>query len=316
MKAWRKSIGLIITWLVVFGIFSILQPDTFPTSRNLETIFRQTVITGFAVIGMTFIIITGAIDLSLGSLIALVTVVVAILLRQGQSPAVAALAGVAVGGLAGLTNGLVMTNLKVGSFIVTLVTQLAFRGVAKGLADEKSVPTSINWLTQFTAALPPDRKWMILPIGGWCVVLFSVLGATLLNRMVFGRHVFAIGANAESARFAGINVSRTQVLVFLFAGLCFGLAGVMQYSRLSVGDPTGAQGLELSVIAAVVIGGASLNGGEGSISGSLLGALIMTTIATGASQLGWSNWVQEIVTGGIILSAVGLDRWRMRRQAT
>ena len=315
MKPWVKSIGLVIAWLVIFGVFAALRPETFANARNLETIFRQTVIVGFAAVGMTFVIMIGAIDLSVGSLVALVTVIVAFLLERGMDPAAAAMAGVAAGAVAGMINGALTTQLRVGSFIVTLATLLAFRGVAKGLADEKTIPTDLTWLSNFTAALPPDKKWMVFPIGGWLVVLVAVIAGFLLHKTVFGRHVVATGSSQATAKMCGINTNKTQILVFVLAGLCFGLAGVMQFSRLTVGDPTVASGLELSVIAAVVIGGASLSGGEGSIFGSLIGALIMTTIATGATQLGWPNWVQEIITGGIIVTAVALDRWRVARAA-
>lgn len=313
MKPWLKSIGLVAAWFVVFGVFALKMPESFATARSLETIVRQTIITGFAAVGMTFIIVTGAIDLSVGSLVALVTVVVATLIKVGQPPLVAALAGVAVGGIAGLINGLLTVKLRVGSFIVTLATLLAFRGIAKGLANESTVATPMTWLVDFTSSVPKGKEWMLIPSGGWLVILVSVLAALTLNKTVFGRHVVAIGSNSATARMCGVNVNRVQLLVFLLAGFCFGLAGLMQYSRLTVGDPTVANGLELSVIAAVVIGGASLSGGEGSIFGALVGALIMTTIASGTQQMGLPNWVQEIVTGVIIVTAVALDRWRVAR---
>lgn len=308
-----KSAGLVAAWVVIFAVFALLLPNSFATSRNIETIFRQMIIVGFAAIGMTFVIITGAIDLSVGSLVALVTVVIAKLLNAGQSPAVAGFVGILVGAVAGLVNGVLVTKLKVGSFIVTLATLLAFRGIAKGIASDQSVTAPLNWLRYFTAALSPSQKWMVLPLGGWLVIALAVLSGFVLHRTVFGRHLVATGSSPATAKMCGVNVDRTQLLVFVLAGVCFGLAGVMQFSRLTIGDPTVASGLELSVIAAVVIGGGSLTGGEGSLFGSLIGALIMTTIATGGSQMGLPNWVQEIVTGVIILSAVALDRWRVTR---
>ena len=313
MNSWTKSIGLLVAWAVVFGTFAARVPETFLNWTNLETIFRQTIIVGFAAIGMTFVVMTGAIDLSVGSLVALVTVVIAVLLNAGLDPAVAAAAGIAVGCLAGVLNGVLLTRLKVGSFIVTLATLLAFRGIAKGLASEKSVTTDLNWMRLLTGSLPPGQKWMVLPPGGWLVVTAACVAGFLLHKTAFGRHLVATGSNEATATMCGVNVDRTRILVFLFAGLCFGLAGVMMFSRLTIGDPTAAGGLELTVIAAVVIGGASLSGGEGSIVGSLLGALVMTTIATGGAQLQWPNWVQEIVTGVIILGAVALDRFRQAK---
>jgi ribose transport system permease protein len=302
---------LVAAWLLLFGAFSILLPESFPTARNLETIIRQTVIVGFAAIGMTYVIITGEIDLSVGSLVALITVVVAKCLSVGMHPALAAAAGLGVGMAGGLFNGLLVTRLGIGSFIATLATLLAFRGIAKGLANEQKVNVPMTWLSQFTAALKPDQRWMLLPIGGWLVVLLAVSAAWTLRSTVFGRHAVAVGSNEATARMCGVPTLRVRLAVFALAGLFFGLSGLMQFSRLTVGDPTVAAGLELSVIAAVVIGGASLSGGEGSVFGSLVGALIMTTIASGASQMGWPNWIQEIVTGAIILGAVALDRRRL-----
>lgn len=315
MKRGMQGAGLVAVWIALFAAFSAAMPETFASSRNLETIFRQTIIVGFAAIGMTLIIITGAIDLSVGSLVALVTVVTALVIKSSGDPLLAGLAAVACGILAGAANGAMVSKLKIGSFIVTLATLLALRGIAKGAAGEKTVPVPITWLSELTSSLPLERKWTLLPIGGWLVIGFAILAWVLLKKTVFGRHIVAVGSNRAAAQMCGIPSARVQWIVFVIAGFFFGLAGLMQFSRLTVGDPTVAAGLELSVIAAVVIGGASLTGGEGSLFGSLIGALIMTTIATGASQLGWPNWVQEIVTGAIILAAVAFDRWRSARVA-
>jgi ribose/xylose/arabinose/galactoside ABC-type transport system permease subunit len=145
------------------------------------------------------------------------------------------------------------------------------------------------------------------------LIVLAIVASLILNRTVFGRNVIAVGGNEEAARLCGIGVAATRTWVFALGGLFTGLAGLMQFSRLTVGDPTVAQGLELDVIAAVVIGGGSLSGGQRSIAGSLLGAIIMSTIRAGTSQMGLPNWVQEIVTGAIIVVAVALDRWRMTR---
>lgn len=314
-KGILKRLALFGVWILLFAVFSILLPENFPTARNLETLIRQTVIVGAAAIGMTFIIIASDIDLSVGSLVALVTVAIAWALKSGWDPFLAAAFGIAVGGLGGLINGVIITKFKVTSFIVTLATLLAFRGLAKGIADEKKIDAPLTMLSNLTAALRPEQKWMLLPVGGWIVVFCAILGTWLLNSTVFGRHTVAMGSNEATAKMCGVNTDRLRVCVFVLAGCLVGLAGLMQFSRLTVGDPTAAQGLELSIIAAVVIGGASLSGGEGSISGSLIGALIMTTISSGGSQLGWKNWVQEIVTGAIILGAVTFDRWRASKVA-
>lgn len=310
-----RGVGLPLVWLVIFAFFWWKLPGVFATVTNVETMIRQTVIIGLAAVGMTFIIVTGNIDLSVGSLVALSTVTAAVAMRAGLSPLVGAAIGIATGILGGLVNGLLVTRLKVGAFIVTLVTLLIFRGIASGIADQKTVNFPSNWTGSLNVQLNDSTRWMLLPVGVWLVIITAAVSAFILRRTVFGKHVIATGSSEPTARMCGVNTDGVQLRVFLLAGLFIGLAGLMQLSRLGQGDPTVAKGLELSVIAAVVIGGASLSGGEGSIFGALMGALIMNTISTGASQLGWNQWVQDIVTGVIILTAVALDRWRIARAA-
>ncbi len=314
MKNALQVVGLVGAWLALFVLFSILAPESFPTLRNVETLMRQLVIVGFASVGMTYIIARGAIDLSVGSVVALVTVVIALALQKGMPPIPAALIGIAAGGVCGLVNGTLTSSLRVGSFIVTLASMLVFRGIAKGLADEKTVVAPENFLSNLTKALGDGERWMLLPRGAWLLILVAALASWAMQHTVFGRKVIATGSNEEAARLVGISPGRMTLSVFLIGGLAAGLAGLLQFSRLAIGDPTVAGGLELNVIAAVVIGGASLTGGTGSIVGSLLGALIMVTISSGSSQVGLPNWIQEIVTGAIIVGAVGIDRWRAHRR--
>jgi ribose transport system permease protein len=209
-------------------------------------------------------------------------------------------------------NGLIITRLRVVPFIVTLGTLLGVRGIAKGLAHEQKVDAPITWLNNVLSALGPDRRWMVLPPGVWTMIALAIAVGVLLRYTRFGRHILAIGSSEQTARLSGIAVPRMKVIVYAGSAAFAGLAGLMQFSRLTVGDPTAAMGLELDTIAAVVIGGGSLSGGEGSVFGSLIGALIMTVIRSGCSQMGLPNWVQEIVTGGIIVVAVAVDRLRHR----
>jgi ribose/xylose/arabinose/galactoside ABC-type transport system permease subunit len=314
----RKNLGALGGLAGVFVLFVVLLAATkgysFADPGNLETIFRQTTIVGIAALGMTMIIVSGGIDLSVGAVIALVTVVIAWFMQAGVSPVVAALCGVATGVACGALNGALVTRLRVVPFIVTLGTMLLVRGVAKGLAGEQKIDAPKSWLNELLARLPPGREWMIVPPGVWILFLFAAAVGGLLLYTRLGRHIFAVGSNELAARLCGIAVGRVKLAVYTLGGLFAGLAGLMQFSRLTVGDPTGAVGLELNVIAAVVIGGGSLAGGEGSILGCLIGALIMQVIQSGCSQMGWPNWVQEIVTGVIIVVAVALDRLRHRRQ--
>src|SRR5690606_16188954 len=287
-------------------------PERYLSAFNLRIVLSQTVIVALGAIGMTFIIVSAGIDLSVGAVIALTGVVAALSLESGWSPAVALLAAVVVGGLVGFVNGALITGLRVVPFIATLGMLGIARGVAKWLADEQTVNAPASWLNGLLVTFP-EPAWLLVAPGVWITLILAVLAAITLRSTVFGRRVFALGSNEAAARACGIATDRLKLWIYSIAGLLFGLAGVMQMSRLRQGDPTVAIGTELDVIAAVVIGGASLNGGEGSILGSMIGALIMAFLRNGCQQMGWPNYIQEIIIGAIIVLAVAADRWRSTR---
>jgi len=315
-KRYLNTFGPLLALLLVYGTFAAIAPPSFTTPRNIETIARQTTIVGMAALGMTLVIICGGIDLSAGSIVALSTAVIATLLQvHGAGPVQAALGGIVAGALCGLISGALITSLRVVPFIVTLGMMLVVRGTAKLIGKEQKIDVDIErlrWLDELMASVPKG-SWMLLPLGVWLLIVMAILVALFLRYTRLGRHIFAVGSNEETARLCGVSVWRVKVLVFMLCGAFAGLAGLMQFSRLTVGDPTVAVGLELDVIAAVVIGGGSLAGGEGSILGTLVGALIMTVIASGCTQMKVPNYWQEIITGGIIIAAVALDRLRHRR---
>ncbi len=310
---WTR-LGSLLGLAFVVALFSFLRPHTFLTADNFQIMLLQTAVVGTAALGMTLIIISGGIDLSIGSNIALCTVTVALLLQHQVAPALAALGGVVAGAACGALIGLLITRLNLTPFIVTLGMWGALRGAAKGLAHETMVAAPTTWLNNLLQSLRPQNRWMLFPPGVWLMLALTVIVGGLLRYTRFGRHIFAIGSNEQTARLCGVPVKRTKLLIYV-VGLAFaGIAGVLQFSYLTVGDPTTANGMELAVIAAVVIGGASLNGGEGSVFGSLIGALIMTVVANGCTKMDLANWLQEIVTGAIIITAVVLDRLRHRQQ--
>lgn len=313
---WLSTLGPLIGLVLVYLFFALIGPDSFTSVRTLETIARQTAIVGTAALGMTLVIILGGIDLSVGSIVAMTSVVVALVLNRvggGGGPAAAIVMAMLAGALTGLTSGTLITRLKVAPFIVTLGMLLLVRGVAKGLAKEQKVDAPLTWLVELLASLPPERRFMLVPPGVWMLALLALATAVVLRYTRLGAHIFSIGSNEKTARLCGVHVERVKVTVYTLTGALAGLTGVLQFSRLTVGDPTVAVGLELDVIAAVVIGGGSLSGGEGTVTGTLVGAFIMTVIRAGTSQMGLPNWVQEIVTGTIIVAAVAIDRWRHRR---
>ena len=308
----QRWLGPLLALFVVYALFAALTPSTFLRGINLELMARQTVIVGIVSVGMTLVIVEGGIDLSVGSMVALVTVVVARVLQGGAGPLAAVAAGVAAGLLCGALNGTLLAALRVSPFIVTLGTMSALRGVAKGVANEQKIDANALGLDDLMAVVPKGSPWL-LPAGVWLALALAVAGAVVLGRTRFGRHIVAIGSNERTARLCGISVARVTIATYALLGALAGVAGVLEFATLTVGDPTDSNGLELSVIAAVVIGGGSLSGGQGSVAGSMLGALLMTVIRTGSTHLGIANWVQQILTGVIIVVAVAFDQLRQRR---
>jgi ribose transport system permease protein len=304
-------LGPFLGLALVIGLFS-LSPTVRPyflTGANFKIILTQTVIVAIGTLGMTIIIVSGGIDLSVGSVVALASVVGATALVKGLSPAVAVGLTVLVGGGIGLLNGVVIGGLRMMPFIVTLGMMGVARGAAKWLAGNQTVnapDTPINHLMELSA---PSHLFPV-PLGVWVALGLALLMMLVMRHTVFGRYIFALGSNEAASRLCGIRVRLQKVIIYTLAGLFFGLAGLMQLSRLTQGDPTVAIGLELDIIAAVVIGGASLSGGTGSILGSMIGALIMAVLRNGSNQMGWPTYMQEIIIGVVIIFAVGLDKYR------
>ena len=310
LVALAPLIGLVL----VVGVFALMSdaPDQYLSVRNLRIVLAQTVIVALGAIGMTMIIVSGGIDLSVGSVIAFAGVVTAVLLRDGYAPVTAILAGVATGGLVGILNGLAITRLRVLPFIATLGMLGIARGVAKWLGDQQTVNVPPTWVNELAVTFPTP-SWLMVAPGVWITLVLAIVMTVVLSRTVFGRRVFAIGSNEAAARACGVATDAVKVAIYGLAGLFFGLSGVMQMSRLRQGDPTVAIGTELDVIAAVVIGGGSLAGGEGTIAGAMVGALAMAFLRNGTQQMGWPNYVQEIIIGLIIVLAVAADRVRRSR---
>lgn len=310
------STGPLLGLFIVYLLFALAGPATFFSTNTVEAIIRQTVTVGITALGMTVVIVGGGIDLSVGSIVALVTVCIAYLIQLWNNPMLAVLGGIAVGVLCGLINGFLITRLQVVPFIVTLGSLLVFRGIAKGWSGEQKVDAPLSWINELLAVLTPQNAWQLLPMGAWILLILALFLFALLRYTRLGLHITAVGSNEQTAILCGLPASRTKTTMYVISGLFAGIAGVMQFSRLTVGDPTVAVGLELDAIAAVVIGGGSLRGGEGSVWGTIYGALIMTVIRSGCAQIGLASWAQEIVAGTIIVGAVALDQLRhlARRQ--
>jgi len=308
-----NKFGPFLALILVYCFFALLNSRIL-TLTAVETVIQQSVIVGISAVGMTLVIILGGIDLSAGSIIAMSSVIVAFLMETfGFNPFLAAIGGIIAGSLCGLFNGLLITRLKLVPFIVTLGSLLIVRGFAKGLARSMPINVEQSWLDGLLAVLPSHLKWLLIPPGAWFMIFLALLIAGMLKYTQMGRHIYAIGSNKQTARLCGVAVERVTMGVYTTAGAFSGLAGLMLMSYQSQGDPTGAVGMELDVIAAVVIGGGSLSGGEGSVIGSLIGAVIMTVIRTGCQLNGWPTWVTQVVTGAVIVVAVTVDRLRHKQ---
>ena len=307
--------GPFIGLILVIVLFALPQEtrEYFLTYNNFKIIFTQTVIVAIGALGMTMIIVSGGIDLSVGSTIALTSVVGALLIQRGWSPAPVLCTIVAAGGLIGLLNGAAIAGLRVTPFIITLGSLGIVRGVAKRLADNQTVNYDASPINGWMTTADPFSR--ALPVGVWVALGLAIVTALLLRNTVFGRHVFALGSNEATARLCGIPTTRLKISIYALAGCFFGLAGLFQLSRLRQGDPTVALGLELDIIAAVIIGGASLSGGVGTVLGSMIGALIMAVLRNGSQQMGWPTELQEIIIGIVIILAVFFDRLRQGRAA-
>lgn len=343
--SWRRMagggiLGRLLALALIFAFFALaVRGGSFYQPRNLESLLRQSAVYATAALGMTMIIIAGGIDLSIGSVIALTVVAAAWVLNLplGASkpgtgsenaafwiydwphllPWLAVLVGVGIATLAGLVNGLLCVGLRIVPFVVTLGTLLIYRGLAKIIAQERPIyPPEETWLTRLmdpTLTSQSPHRWMLLPPGVWLLLLAAVVAAVMLRYTRLGRHIYAVGSNAETARLCGVGVGRTKIIVYTLGGFFGGLAGLMEFSWIGGnGIPTTASGYELAIIAAVVIGGGSLSGGEGSITGALIGALIITVLSMGGQQMGWPRPVQEMAIGAILIGAVALDYWQRR----
>src|SRR6266436_4758832 len=313
----RRLINLLGPFLGLFlvnGLFS-LSPSVRPyflTGPNFKIILTQTVIVAIGTLGMTLIIVSGGIDLSVGSVVALTSVAGAALLVKGSGALIAACLVIAAGAAVGLLNGVIIGGLRMMPFIVTLGMMGVARGTAKWLSGSQTVNSPETLINNIMELKEPTQFWP-MPLGAWVALALAVAMAIVMRETVFGRYIFAIGANEAAARLSGIRVRAQKVIIYTLAGVCVGISGLMQLSRLTQGDPTVANGLELDIIAAVVIGGASLSGGTGSILGSMIGALIMAVLRNGSNQMGWPTYVQEIIIGAVIILAVGVDKLRQAR---
>ena len=286
--------------LIVECVILAASTDAFLTPVNLANVIRQNAFTAILAAGMTFVILTAGIDLSVGSIVGLAGMVCASVMAGGGSVAGGVAAGTLVGVGTGMLNGAAVTWLRVPAFVVTLATMLILRGAAYKLTDARTISGLPEGFSVLSSGIASAGLMMAVFVAAWLV----------LSRTPFGRHVYAVGGNADAAWLAGVRVARVQFAVYTLSGLAAGIAGVLVASRLNAGYPRAGEFYELDAIAAVVVGGTSLFGGRGSIWGTLAGAFFIGVLNNGLNLFRVSPYDQLIVKGMVLLAAASLDRWR------
>lgn len=298
----RKYAILVALLLIIVG-FSLATPK-FLTMSNLMNVARQVSMVGVASVGMLFVILLGGIDLSVGSSISLVNVTCALLMvKLGLPPIVAAAASVAVATAFGFLNGVMITRVKIPPIISTM----AFMNIMSGTAFLLTKGMTVYGFPGSFKALGQGYVW-IIPVPVIIMVIMFALGAFILNRTTFGRYVYAIGGNEDASHLSGVNVKLIKMLVYTLCGMFAGIAGLIMLSRLGTGQASVGTGFEFQVIIAVVLGGTSVTGGEGKISGVIIGVLIMGILSNGLMLLNVSTYAQLVINGIVLLIAVGIDR--------
>jgi ribose/xylose/arabinose/galactoside ABC-type transport system permease subunit len=302
-RAWLGRYGLVLALCSITAVLAVANP-LFLKPQSLLTLLRQISINGILAVGVTCVLLTGGVDLSLGSLVALAGVMAAHCAHPDQFPIVVPLlAGVAVGAAVGSVNGLVITRIGVPPFITTL----GMMTVARGLALVLSSGRPVSNLSRDFAQLG-NGTVLGLPVPVILLALTALATHLVLRHLRIGRYLYAVGGNEMAARASGISVEAVKVFAYVVCGALAGLAGVVQAARISTGQPNTGIMYELDAIAAVVIGGTSLAGGVGGVGGTLLGVLLLGLISCGLDWMGVSSYYQQIVKGLIIVGAVGLDR--------
>ncbi|MEN6339497.1 MAG: ABC transporter permease [Clostridiaceae bacterium] len=307
-KPWFSSI---IIFTIVFIGMSVLSPHTFLTMNNITNVLRQGSVYAIMAVGMTFAIMIGGIDLSQGSVLAVVGVVVGMIMKEGQGNMyLAMLAGLVVGALIGLLNGVIVGYLDVPAFIATLGTMYGMRGVALILTD--AAPVGADYApfrvlgTGYLFGIP-------LPV--YLVAFVAIAGQFILTKTAIGRYILAVGSNAEASHLSGINVRKTKVVAQVFSSVAVAIAAIMYLSRLGAAQPTAGNGYELEAVCAAVIGGSSIMGGEGSIVGSAVGAMVVMILRNGMVLLGVSTYWQQLIIGTVLVVAVIFDVMRKKAEA-
>ncbi|MDB8803865.1 ribose ABC transporter permease [Romboutsia sp. 1001216sp1] len=299
---YKSLVGL----LLLVGIVSILSPS-FLSTKNIFNILRQTSVNAIIAAGMTFVILTGGIDLSVGSILAISGAICASLLVSGQNIVIAIVISILIGAVVGFFNGFVISKGKLQPFIATLATMTILRGLTLVFTDGKPITLGSGDLAINFGKIGGGEIFSI-PTPAIIMIVVFLVCAYILNSTKMGRYTYALGSNEEATKLSGLNTDKIKIWVYTISGILSALAGVIITSRLYSAQPTAGTGYELDAIAAVVLGGTSLTGGKGKITGTIIGALIIGVLSNALNILDVSSYYQMMVKGVVILIAVLLDR--------
>lgn len=299
---YKSLVGL----LALIAIVSVLSPS-FLSTKNIFNILRQTSVNGIIAAGMTFVILTGGIDLSVGSILAISGAICASILVNGQNIVIAVLAALLVGAMVGFLNGFIITKGKLQPFIATLATMTILRGLTLVYTDGKPITLGSGELALNFGQIG-GGKILGIPTPALIMILVFLVCAYVLKNTKMGRYTYALGSNEEATKLSGLNTDKIKIAVYTLSGILASIAGIIITSRLFSAQPTAGDGYELDAIAAVVLGGTSLTGGKGKISGTIIGALIIGVLSNALNILDVSSYYQMMVKGAVILIAVLLDR--------
>ena len=306
-KPWFSAV---LPLIVLFVLMSLIKPDTFLTTSNLMNILRQASTYAIMAVGMTFPIITGGIDLSQGSLLAVVAIVAGMIIRDTESILLAVLAGLVIGAVNGFLNGTVIAYLEMPPFIMTLGTMRALRGVALLLTKGSPIDIKLE-----AYRFMGTQSFLGIPLPAYMFILVAIAGQFILSKTATGRYIFALGSNVEAAKISGVKIVRNRIKAYMISGVCVAIASLLYISRLGSAQPIAGEGYEMEAVAATVIGGTSIVGGEGSAMGSIIGAVVVALIRNAMVLLQISTYWQSIVIGLVIVVSVSIDIIRKRIEA-
>lgn len=302
----NDTFGVFAAFILLTIVMAIFAPN-FTSVGNILNVLLQIAQVGIISVGMTYVILTAGIDLSVGSIVAFDGLAMAMMMKAGLPVAVAVLAGLLIGAAIGLLNGILISRVGLQPFVATLGTMAMFRGLAYTISGGQpvySLPGAFDAVA---------KSVMGIPIPAILMIIIFLLGAYLLKYTRFGRHIYSIGGNSTASKLSGINVKNNIAMIYVISGICCAIASLILTARLDSAVPTAADGIEMDVIAAVAIGGTDMQGGKGSMSGTVVGALIMGVIANGLNLLNVAQGPQRFVKGAIIIAAVIIQMIRAKK---